>query len=225
MSMVRNVGQHAQGSPAAAERAELCELMLEVGEHAPTLCGDWDAGDLAAHLVVRENRPDAVLGLVVAPLRGYTGRLEKSARERQPFTTLVERLRSGPPPFMPLGLPVVKDRANLHEYFIHHEDVRRAQPGWKVRELPAATSAALWNVLRLMAPMLMRGIKDTRVTLRTPDGGERSVGRADSTHQVTLTGPAGELLIYLSGRRQVAEVKVSGDTAGQARLAAASLGM
>jgi len=223
--MARNLGQHAQSSPAAAERSALCELMLEVGEGAPTLCGDWDAGDLAAHLVVRENRPDAVIGLVIPPLRGYTARLEQATRERQSFPELVERIRSGPPLFTPLGLPVVKDRANLHEYFIHHEDVRRAQPGWKARELPAETSAALWNVLRLMAPMLLRGIKDTRVTLRTPEGAERSVGRAESTHHVTLTAPAGELLLYLSGRRPVAEVKISGETAGQARLAAASLGM
>ena len=48
--------------------------MLEVGEKAPTLCGDWDTGDLAAHLVVRDRRPDALLGLGIPPLRGYTAK-------------------------------------------------------------------------------------------------------------------------------------------------------
>ncbi len=73
--------------------------------------------------------------------------------------------------------------------------------------------------------MLVRGVKATRITLRTADGGERTLGRADSPHQVELTGEPGELLIYLSGRRGSAEVKITGSPAGQARLAAAPLGM
>lgn len=223
--MARHSGQHAEVSPAAAERAELCELFTAVGEHAPTLCGEWDAGDLAAHLVIRETRPDALAGLVFPPLHGYTAKLEKALRETQPFAALVERIRTGPPAWSPLGLPGVRDRGNLHEYFIHHEDVRRARPGWHVRDLPPETRDGLWRLVRLMAPMLVRGVKATRITLRTADGGERTLGRADSPHQVELTGEPGELLIYLSGRRGSAEVKITGSPAGQARLAAAPLGM
>ncbi len=223
--MARHSGQHAEISPAAAERAELCELFTEVGEHAPTLCSEWDAGDLAAHLVVRETRPDALAGLVIRPLHGYTAKIEKALREAQPFAALVERIRTGPPGWSPVGLPGVRDRGNLHEYFIHHEDVRRAQPGWHVRDLPPETRDGLWRVVRLMAPFLVRGMKATRITLHTPDGGERSLGRADAPNQVDLTGEPGELLIYLSGRRGHAEVKITGSPAGQARLAAAPLGM
>ncbi len=223
--MGRHAGQHSELSPAAAERAALCELFAQVGEGAPTLCGGWDAGDLAAHLVIRETRPDAIAGLVIPPLHGYTARLQQALRASQPFAALVERLRTGPPAWSPVGLPGVRDRANLHEFFIHHEDVRRAQPGWHVRDLPPETAAGLWRIVRLMAPFLVRGVKATRITLATPDGGERSLGRADSPHQVTLTGEPGELLLYLSGRRPVAEVKLTGSPAGQARLAAASLGM
>jgi uncharacterized protein (TIGR03085 family) len=223
--MSRKTGQHAEVSPAAAERAALCELFVEVGEKAPTLCGEWDAGDLAAHLVARETRADAVAGLVIAPLHPHTTRVEKALRASQPFDVLVERLRTGPPVWSPLGWPGVKHRANLHEYFIHHEDVRRAQPGWQVRELPAEETAALWRLVRMMAPLLVRGVKATHIRLCTPGGHVRTLGKADSPHEVTLTGEPGELLIYLSGRRGAAEVTVTGGPSGQARLAAAPLGM
>jgi uncharacterized protein (TIGR03085 family) len=223
--MGRHDRRHVEPSPAAAERAELCNLLTDVGAHAPTLCGDWEAADLAAHLVVRENRPDALVGFVIPALRGYPGRIEQTTRDTIPFPDLVERIRTGPPLWSPLGLPGVKDRGNLHEYFIHHEDVRRAAPGWHARELSPALSAGLWNVVRTMAPFLLHGMKGTRVTLRTPDGAERSVGPSAAKHQVTVTGPAGELLLYLSGRRPVAEVQISGSPAAQARLAAAPLGM
>ncbi len=218
-------GPYSHLSPAAGERAELCELFAAVGENAPTLSEGWDAGDLAAHLLTRESRPDAVIGLVIPPLRGYTAKLEKETRESLSFSEIVGRLRSGPSLRTPLGLPVVKDRANLHEFFIHHEDVRRAQPGWQVRELSPATSAGLWNLVRMMAPLLLRGVRDTRVKLATPDGAERFLGRPASANQVTITGAPGELLIYLSGRRGAAEVRVTGSPSGQARLAAAKLGM
>jgi uncharacterized protein (TIGR03085 family) len=223
--MGRHDRQQAEASPVAAERAALCDLLTDVGEHAPTLCGEWDAGDLAAHLVVRESRPDAAVGLAIPALRGYTAGLERATRKTVPFADLVERVRTGPPLWSPLRLPGVEERVNLHEYFIHHEDVRRAAPGWRARDLSPALSAGLWNVVRLMAPFLIGGMKDTRVTLRTPDGAERSIGRITAEHQVMVTGPAGELLLYLSGRRPVAEVQTSGSSAAQARLAAARLGM
>jgi uncharacterized protein (TIGR03085 family) len=218
-------GNHSEVSPAAAERAALCDLFDQVGESAPTLCEGWDAGDLLTHLLIRETRPDAFAGVLIPPLGGYTAKVSRALHDSQPFPALVARLRSGPPVWSPLGLPGVRDRANLHEFFIHHEDVRRAQPGWTVRDLPPETTAGLWRIVRLMAPLLVRGVKATRITLTTPDGGERSLGRDDAPNDVTVTGDPGELLLYLSGRRAFAEVKVTGSPAGQARLAAASLGL
>ena len=131
----------------------------------------------AAHLLIRETRPDAFAGLLIPPLAGHTARVQQALRDSQPFAALVERLRSGPPVWSPLGLPVVRDRANLHEFFIHHEDVRRAQPGWHVRDLPPETRAGLWRIVRLMAPLLVRGVKGTRITLQHP-GRRRAVARA-----------------------------------------------
>ena len=216
---------HAGPSPAAAERAALCVLFEELGAEAPTLCEGWVAADLAAHLLVRETRPDALVGLIIPPLHGHTASVEAAKRAATPFAEVVQRVRKGPPFWSPLGLPVVRDRGNLHEFFIHHEDVRRAQPGWKARELDPAATAGLWNVVRLMAPMLAKGLSGTRVDLRTPAGGERSLGPADAKHQVTITGEPGEILLYLSGRRPFAQVRLSGTQSGQARLAAAPLGM
>ena len=53
---------------AAAERARLADLLLEKGPHAPTLCGGWSTRDLAAHLWLRESRPDAFAALFIPPL-------------------------------------------------------------------------------------------------------------------------------------------------------------
>ena len=161
------MARHAGLSPAAAERAALCDLFDEVGEAAPTIDEGWNAADLATHLVVRETRPDALAGLIIPPLHGYTAKVEAAKRAATPFSELVARVRSGPPFWSPLGLPVVRDKGNLHEFFIHHEDVRRAQPAWKVRELEPATTAGLWDVVRIMAPMLAKGLTGTRVDLKT----------------------------------------------------------
>jgi uncharacterized protein (TIGR03085 family) len=212
-------------SAAASERAQLCSLLLKVGENAPTLCSPWDTGDLAAHLLVRETRIDALPGIAIPALRGHTEALQARVRAALPFAEIVEQLRRGPSLRTPLGLPGIRDRANLGEYFMHHEDVLRAEPGWHVRELPASESALLWNAARSLAPWMLRGIKDTRVTLATPEGAERSVGRAESKYRVTVTGAPSELLLYLSGRRTIAQVRIGGDPAGQARLAAAKRGL
>ena len=62
-------------TPVRTERQALCDTMLAAGPDAPTLCEGWSVLDLAAHLVVRENRPDAGLGLVVRPLAGRLDRI------------------------------------------------------------------------------------------------------------------------------------------------------
>ncbi len=49
------------------ERRALCALLDETGPDAPTLCEGWTTGDLAAHLVLRERRPDAAAGVAGRP--------------------------------------------------------------------------------------------------------------------------------------------------------------
>ena len=36
----------------------MCTLLKDLGPNQPTLCEGWRTADLAAHLVLREHRPD-----------------------------------------------------------------------------------------------------------------------------------------------------------------------
>ena len=115
-------------SHARRERQELAELLLAEGPEAPTLCEGWTARDLAAHLVVRESRPDAGIGIVVPAAAGWTERVQNAA-SAQPYPELVRKVRTGPPTLSLFSLPGADGLANLVEYVVHHEDLRRAQDG------------------------------------------------------------------------------------------------
>src|SRR5699024_11776445 len=71
------------------ERRQLADLFRQVGPDAPTLCEGWTTRDLAVHLVLRENRPDAAGGMFVPALKE---RLEKvtAEYEAKPFDELVD---------------------------------------------------------------------------------------------------------------------------------------
>ncbi|WP_280398926.1 TIGR03085 family metal-binding protein [Nocardia carnea] len=190
---------------AQRERRALVETMNETGPDAPTLCGEWTVRDLAAHLVVRERRPDAAPGIMLRPFAGYLQRRQDKAAGK-PFEDLLELVRTGPPWWSPLR--PVDAIANLSEMFVHHEDVRRARPGWEPRELPAEDQQRLWSVLRRMGKMAYRK-SPVPVELSTP-AGER-VRVVDGTGPVvTLTGTPAELLLHAFGRDQVRI-----DTAGE----------
>src|SRR5262245_11640860 len=89
---------HRGVSYARDERTALCALLDETGPGAPTLCEGWRTVDLAAHLVMRERRPDAAAGLMGGPLAGHTRRVTELLSTRTPFPHLVQLIRSGPPP-------------------------------------------------------------------------------------------------------------------------------
>src|SRR5262249_58938097 len=127
----------------AVERAQLGDLLGELGPRAPALLEPWTTRDLAAHLVLRERDYLAGPGLV---LPGGWGRLAErrgSALALRDFTWLVATFRSGPPPgFFWIGW--VRRVPNLTEFFVHHEDVRRAN-GRGPRINGHAMDAALWR--------------------------------------------------------------------------------
>jgi uncharacterized protein (TIGR03085 family) len=206
--------------PAARERAALVDLLQELGPDAPTLCEGWETRHLAAHLVTREGRPTALAGILVPRLHDRTARLEADTLARSSYAEMVHSVAGGPPLGL-LGLPGMADPANVHEFFVHHEDVRRAQPGWTARTLPAELDDALRRRLWVLAPVLIGRLPGTRVVLATPDGRRRATG--SGADEVTLTGEIGELFLYAFGRRAAAQVTVSGSDAGQARLAEADL--
>lgn len=199
-------------SHSAAERAELCDALAAAGPDAPTLCGGWTARDLAAHLVTRERRPDAALGIAGGPLHGWSERVRRRYAAR-PFEDLVRMYRTGPPAGSPFALPGADARLNLVEHVVHCEDVRRAAPRWQPRDLPVERQEALWNVIRRGRLFYRRS--PVGVVLQAP-GGLRSVV-IDTQPAVTLTGAPAEQVLYATGRGAAALVEVTGPEAAVRR--------
>jgi uncharacterized protein (TIGR03085 family) len=191
---------------ARDERAQLADLLTEVGPNAPTLCEGWRTRDLAAHLVVRERRLDAAPGIALRALAGYTQRVQDQYAAR-PWLELVELVRSGPSGLSPYAIPAVDERVNSVEYFVHHEDVRRAQEGWRPRPPEQRRDQALWRTIRLAGRLVYRR-SPVGVLLRWPDGGETMVRQGRGI--VTVTGQPGELVLHAFGRA-AAEVEFTGD--------------
>jgi uncharacterized protein (TIGR03085 family) len=200
----------SSASLAQRERGALADLLEHLGPGAPTCCAGWDTAHLAAHLVTREHRPDALLGLgaefVVPdnPLTAWSHRLEDRLRTGTSYGELIGRLRAGPPSWSPLSWPPVARLLNTTEFAIHHEDVRRAQPDWAPRQLPRADQDALWAAAGLFA---RRASGRRGLVLRRTDvaGAEKRFGAGGRT----VEGEPMELLLWASGRRDVALVAVS----------------
>ncbi len=172
--------------------------MRTVGPDAPTLCGDWTARDLAAHLVLRERRMDASPGILVPALAGHTERVQRGIARKE-WNSLLDDVRSGPPVWSPFRL--VDEQANLSEMFIHHEDVRRAQSDWTVRTLPDGMQDKLWRMATGIGRRSYRK-SPVGVILERPDGMRATVRKAGS-RSVTLRGEPGELLMHAFGRDEV----------------------
>src|ERR1700758_3232251 len=195
-----------QVSVAQRERAALVETLRGVGPDAPTLCEGWTTRDLAAHLMIREYRPDAAPGIVIPYFASRTAKVQHEVAERTDWDELLDKVASGPPIYSPLKLldPV----ANVAEMFIHHEDVRRAQPGWEPRVLEQGRVGALRRTLPLTGRLTLARVPG-RVALRTPDG--KTLLTAGRGPAVTVTGAPEELLLFSVGRQ--ARVEFGGDAA------------
>lgn len=191
---------------ARAERAALCQTLTETGPQAPTLCEGWSTRDLAAHLVIRDRRPDAQAGMVVPFLAGHGESLRRAACE-QDWDELVRTIRSGPPRWHPARLPLVDQTLNTAEFLVHHEDVLRARPGWTPRALDADLELALWRTCTLLGRLTMRRAK-VGVELVCPDRGRALIRTGQPVTRVE--GRPGELLLFLFGRRDVAQVQLDG---------------
>ena len=173
------------------ERLALCALLDKTGPDAPTLCEGWTTGDLAAHLVLRERRPDAAAGVIGGPLAGYTARVQQRIRARTPFGDLVRIIRSGPPRLSVMALPGVDERANAVEFFVHHEDVRRAAPDWEPRALSDGESDMLWQRLRMARFMLRKAPVGVELARDDIDTGGVERGRPGLPHHGEERDPGG----------------------------------
>ena len=169
----------------AVERQQLCELFVALGPDAPTLLEPWTTRDIAAHLVLREHDYLAAPGLVFpGPWHRFAETRTAKLAERD-FASLVDQVRSGPPVgFFRIGW--VRGFPNLNEFFVHHEDVRRAN-GRGPRSTEPDLDAALWRNVTRAAWFLARGLRgagldvewagtDKRVRARRGDA-VGSVGR------------------------------------------------
>jgi uncharacterized protein (TIGR03085 family) len=209
---------------ARRERQELADLFAAVGPGAPTLDEGWTTKDLAAHLVIRERHPGAALGIVVKALAAHSEHVRLRVAER-PWGDLVDQVRTGPPRWSPTALDAVDRLANTVEFFVHHEDVRRAVDGWAPRPLDGELEHELWRRLKPMSRVLTRKAP-VGLVLRRSNGDEVTAKKAgDDGVAVTVTGPASEVLLFAYGRQAHARVDITADGAAAAALAAAPLGL
>ncbi|MEV5911978.1 TIGR03085 family metal-binding protein [Streptomyces chartreusis] len=199
---------------AQRERLLLADLLEAEGPEAPTLCEGWQTRELAAHVVVRERRPDAAAGLLIKPL---APRLDKAMEEfaAKPYGELIQLIRTGPPRFSPFQLKQIDEASNTIEFYVHTEDVRRAQPDWTPRELDPVFQDALWSRLERSARLVGRSAP-TGLVLRRPDG--QTAVAHKGTPVVTVTGEPSELLMFAYGRQSAAKVELDGDENAIAKL-------
>jgi uncharacterized protein (TIGR03085 family) len=200
---------------AQQERNTICDLFVELGPDAPTLCEGWVTEDLAAHLVVRERRPDSGPGLVWPRLAGYTDKVRRSVKDRTTWPKLVDDVRHGPP----MLLRAFDGPMNTVEYFIHVEDVRRAQPEWEPRPLSEELNDALWA---RVGPGGMAKKVPATIVITSPGRPEKVAGTGP---RLVLSGDPGELTMFGAGRQAATRVEITGDADLVAQLRTAALGI
>jgi uncharacterized protein (TIGR03085 family) len=204
---------------ARKERQALCETARSVGPQAPTLCEGWDVKDLICHLLVRERSLVSAAGIVIPALSGLTDK-EMARLKKQPFERLVERLRSNR--FSFYALPPVDAAFNTFEFFVHHEDIRRAQQGWRRRNLPDEFVEALWQSLKSQGTALVRSAGVPVVARRTDT--DETTTLMPGRDPVELSGEVTELVFYLHGRDEVRKIRFAGAEEKVAKLRRADLG-
>ena len=167
-------------SPARRERSALCDTFETVGPDAPTLCSPWRTRDLAAHLVIREGRPDAAVGMLVPPLaeraRAGAGRLRGGAAGPS--------WSSGSAPGHRRGRRPGSSRSTRSSTWPRCSSTTRTccgrPPDWEPRPLPADLEQGLWSALTRTGRLLFRrspvGVVLVDAHARPPAGPHRARG-------------------------------------------------
>lgn len=218
---------------AVDERRALAQTLRRSDPSASTLCGEWTTAQLAAHLVLRE-RSILDAGRFV-PLPGLARRADRAVDDlaaATPYEDLVAAIERGPtwrdvigpvPTAWLWSLPPVREQANLLEYLVHHEDVRRAGAGAPPRQLAGDVQQAVWARLQVLARLTLRGLP-LGVRLQWPGHGEFAshLVRRGSP-QVIVSGAPVELALFAMGRGAVAGVEFAGPPADVAAVRAGDL--
>lgn len=203
---------------ARAERLALADTLLAAGPDAPTLCDGWATRDLAAHLVLRERRPDAAAGIMLKAAAGHTKKVQDGLAAGD-YETLVGKVRR---PAFWVSPGFAEEAMNLVEFLVHHEDVRRAAQGWTPRTLDAAYEQAVAGRLKQSARLSARRFP-AAITVQPQDGAPFTVGTGGDALEVH--GKPSELLLFFTGRQAVADVTVTGPDALAEKLRGARLGL
>ncbi|HUG85482.1 MAG TPA: maleylpyruvate isomerase family mycothiol-dependent enzyme [Euzebya sp.] len=214
--------------PVHRQRDILCDLLESLSDlqwQAETMCEGWDAGDMVAHLLVRERDIWGSAGAVVPPLSRLHG-ARMARRKARGRAVLIRQLRNGPPPWVTFGL---FGRIQVAEDYIHTEDIRRggatafdgdADLTPDDGTADGATDELLWQAIGRFALKTFAGFGADGVLAMTDGGRTRAyqLGGAvplparDGQADVTVNGTAGELLLFTTGRRN-ADVTVNGEQA------------
>jgi uncharacterized protein (TIGR03085 family) len=204
------------------ERLEMCDTFAGVGPDHPTLAGEWTTRDLLAHLIVRERRPDAAAGIAVRQLASYTEKVRLQVAEK-PYDELVASFRKGAPFWTWSAIPLVGDKANLFEFYVHHEDIRRAVDGWEPRAHDDRRETALWGGLKSMGKLLFR--KSPVGVVLAPAGRDDVVAHKGEPH-VRLVGEPSEIALVAFGRpTERTRVVIQGDPGDVASFEASPRGI
>lgn len=202
---------------AQAERRVLVEALRELGPNAPVVPTGWTTADMAAHLYVRERRADAMPGVVLpGRLARHTDRVMASVLRVHSYDHIVDRVAAGPP----VALRPVDDLINLFEFFVHAEDIRRAN-GLGPRELGPEQEQVMWRRLRPLLRGMFRRVRRTQLEFVTEHGDRTVIGNGPT---VRMLGPVGEIVLFAYDRKQIAEVSLTGDAAAIEQLSTARLG-
>jgi uncharacterized protein (TIGR03085 family) len=203
----------------ARERADFVATLRAVGPAAPTLCDAWLAGDIAAHVAVSEEAFGVPLFVFngirrVLPARltrrlidraQSTGERLNARMSRRGWSEVLRYLEEGPPRLYGFGTLA---QLRVVEEWIHHEDVRRGA-GLPARTVDAAYEALLWQAGTCVAGFPEFQLGREGLELDAGNGRRFVVGVGPVC--VRVSGPAGELLLYLAGRGAAADVSVVGD--------------
>ena len=207
---------------ARAERQALCDTLLELGPDAPTLCSPWRTRDLAAHIAVREGRPDLAMGTWLPFLSARTEHARARLAEGD-YAALVEQVRTGPPRWSPLRLPRLDAIVNTSELIVHHEDVLRGDGAvGPRREVPDRTARAALKTVGATARLAFRR---SPVGVRLVAPGAEPVTAGPESPVVTVSGDPVELLLVGAGRLRVAAVELEGAPEDVEALRGAELGL
>ena len=180
------------------QRDVCCGVLDAVPPDAPTLCEGWVAFDLAAHLDALCRDPLSLPGIAFPPFAPLTQRRARRLQQRLGYPGLVRRLNAGSPWIPAFGIDPWQGLGHhLGEWFVHTEDVRRAndlEPAVVGPEL----GEALWRRVQAAARILHRR-RPNGLILRHPDGREARV--VDGPSVQVVTGDPGELMVWVYRKR------------------------